>query len=199
MLNEAIPMDDYMVYCLTNTAEIKYLGERVLEYEIAKAKIFIDNGADGILIADDMAFNTGTFLPPYIMREMAFPIYKEMIKQIKEYKDLPVFLHTDGQIMDVMDDIVECGFDGIQSLQPSAGMDIAEVKEKYGDKLCLWGNIDLDYILCFAPENEVRENVRKTIKIAGKNSGFILSSCNILVDVIPPENVLAMYDEANKL
>lgn len=196
MLNEGIPMEDYMVFCLTNTEEINYLGYEVLKYEIQKAKIFINNGADAILIADDMAFNSGTFLPPHIMDEMAFPIYKEMIKQIKAYKNIPVFLHTDGMIMSVMDRIVDCGFDGLQSLQPSAGMDIKTIKEKYGDKLCLWGNIDLDYILCFGSVDEVKENVRKTIDIANKNSGFILSSCNVLVDIIPPENVVAMCEEA---
>lgn len=57
----------------------------------------------------------------------------------------------------VMDDLVECGFDGIQSLQPSAGMDIAS-----------------------------------------PGGGFILSTCNTMVDIIPPENILAMIDEAEK-
>ena len=111
---------------------------------------------------------------------------------------MPVFLHSDGNLNSVMDEIVNCGFDGIQSLQPSAGMDIQEIKEKYGDRLCLWGNIDLDYIMCFGSREEVKADVRRTIDIAGPGGGFILSTCNTMVDIIPPENIFAMMEEAEK-
>lgn len=198
MLNEMFPMEDYMVNCITYPEETHTISEKVIAYEIKKAKIFIDKGADGILIADDMAFNTGAFLPPYVMEENVYPFYKQMIQEIKAYKDVPVFIHSDGNLNKLMDDLVECGFDGIQSLQPSAGMDIAQIKEKYGDKLCLWGNIDLDYIMCFGSTDEVRADVRKTIEIASPGGGFILSTCNTMVDIIPPENILAMIDEAEK-
>lgn len=198
MLNEMFPMEDYMVYCLTNTEEMYKISEKVIAYEIKKAKLFIDKGADAILIADDMAFNTGVFLPPYIMEENVYPFYKKMIKEIKAYKDVPIFLHSDGNLNSVMDDIVECGFDGLQSLQPSAGMDIQEIKSKYGDKLCLWGNIDLDYIMCFGSTEEVKADVRKTIDIASPGGGFILSTCNTMVDIIPTANIFAMMEEAER-
>lgn len=198
MVNELIGMEDYMVYSLTNTEEIAELARKIMIYEVQKAKLFIDNGANGILLADDMAFNTGLLLPPYIMEEVAFPFYESMIREIKAYKDVPIVLHTDGNINMVLDRIVELGFDGIQSLQPSAGMDIKEVKEKYGDKLCLIGNIDLDYIMTFAPVEEVKQNVEETIRVAAKGSGFILSTCNTLVDIIPAENAFAMYETAEE-
>lgn len=198
MLNEMFPMEDYMVNCLTYPEETHMISEKVIAFEIKKAKLFIDRGADAILIADDMAFNSGVFLPPYVMEENVYPFYKQMVKEIKAYKDIPVFIHSDGNLNSVMDKLVECGFDGIQSLQPSAGMDIKEIKEKYGDKLCLWGNIDLDYVMCFGTEDEVRKDVRRTIEIASPGGGFILSTCNTMVDIIPPENVLAMIEEAEK-
>ncbi len=198
MLNEMFGMEDYMVYCMTNPDEIDSISAKVVEYEIEKAKLFIDNGAHAIFLADDMAFNSGTLLPPDVMDAIVFPYYKQMVKEIKAYKDVPIIIHTDGQIMDIMDRIVECGFDGIQSLQPSAGMDIKVIKEKYGDKLCLWGNIDLDYIMSFGTPDEVRQNVKETIDIAAKGSGFILSTCNTMVDVIPAENAIAMYQTAEE-
>lgn len=198
MLNEMFPMEDYMVYCLTNTEEMYQISQKVIAFEIKKAKLFIDKGADAILIADDMAFNTGVFLPPYIMEENVYPFYTQMIQEIKAYKDVPIFLHSDGNLNSVMDELVACGFDGLQSLQPSAGMDIREIKEKYGSRLCLWGNIDLDYIMCFGSQEEVRADVRKTIDIAAPGGGFILSTCNTMVDIIPPANIFAMMEEAEK-
>lgn len=199
MLNEMFDMEDYMVYCLTNTNEMKIITDKVMEYEIEKAKLFIDNGADAIFFADDIAFNTGTLLPPYIMDILVWPYYKKVVEEIKAYKNIPIVAHSDGQLMGVMDKYVECGFDGLQSLQPSAGMDIKEIKEKYGDKLCLWGNIDLDYIMSFAKPIEVKKVVRETIDIASVNSGFILSTCNSMLDSIPPQNVLAMMEESESL
>lgn len=198
MLDEMFPMEDYLVYCLTNTKEIKILGEKVMEHEILKAKLFIDNGADAILIADDIAFNSGPFLPPHIMDEIVYPFYKTAIKDIKKHKNIPVFFHSDGDLRKVMDRIVEVGFDGIHSLQPSAGMDIANIKRDYGDVLCLIGNIDLDYVLTFAQPQEVEETVKRTIDVAAPGGGYILSTCNTLIDSIPPENVLAMYKTAHE-
>lgn len=196
MLNEMMGMEDYLVYCLTNTEEIKALAEKVMDYEIAKAKLFLDHGADGILLADDMAFNTGLLLPPYIMEEVAFPFYERAVREIKAHKDVPIALHTDGNINIILDKIADLGFEAIHSLQPSAGMNIREVKEKYGNRLCLIGNIDLDYIMTFASASEVEKNVLDTIQAASMGSGFILSTCNTMVDMIPNENAAVMYETA---
>lgn len=198
MLNEMMGMEDYLVYCMTNTEEIKMLAEKVMVFELQKAKLFIDQGAHGIFVADDIAFNTGLFLPPYIMEEVAYPFYKELVTEIKKYKDIPVFMHTDGMINDALAAIAMCGFDGLHSLQPSAGMDIAKIKEEYGEKLCLMGNIDLDYIMTFASEEEVEKDVKRVLDIATLNSGFILSTCNILIDAIPVENAKKMYQVAGQ-
>lgn len=199
MLDEMFGMEDYMIYAMTNTNEMISIGEKVIEHEIAKAKLFIDNGADGVFFADDIAFNTGIFLPPKIMKQMVYPFYKEAVKQIKNYKDVPVFFHSDGYIMDALDIIVDSGFDGLQSIQPSAGMDIGEVKKRYGDILCLMGNIDLDQVMTFAEPNEVKRVVKETIDIAAHGGGFILSTCNTLINAIPPENALVMYNTADKI
>lgn len=194
MLDEMFPMEDYMEYTITNTEELAIISEKVIEYEIEKAKLFIDAGADGILMADDIAFNTGLFLPPRIMEKIVYPYYEKIIKEIKAYKDVPVFMHSDGDMNAIMDKIVELGFDGLQSLQPTARMDIAQIKEKYGDKLCLWGNIDLNYVMSYAPAEEVKQVVRDTVKVASPGGGFILSTCNVMIDCIPNENIWALVE-----
>jgi len=196
MLNEMFDMEDYMVYCMTNPDEMLMISDKVIEYEIEKAKLFLDAGADGIFLADDIAFNSGTLLPHHTMDRLVFPYYKEMIKQIKAYKDVPIVFHSDGNLNAVMEKIVDCGFDGLHSLQPSAGMDIGEIKRKYGDKLCLWGNLDLNYIMSFGTTEEVKETVRKTVEEAGYNSGFILATCNVMINSIPEQNILAMMEAA---
>lgn len=188
----ALGMEDYMCCSITDTEEVAIIADRITDYEIGRAKKFLDHGAEAILIADDIAFNSGLLLPPRIMEQLAYPFYKKMIRQIKAYKDVPVVLHTDGYICDALEKIVECGFDGLQSIQPSAGMDMARVKEQVGDRLCLIGNVDLNYLLPFGKPEEVTEEVKKLAEIAGPE-GFVLSTCNIITDAVPVENAKAMY------
>lgn len=80
----------------------------------------------------------------------------------------------------------------MQSLQPSAGMDIEKVKKEYGDQLCLIGNVDLNYLLPFGSPEEVTKEVKELVQKAGPE-GFVLSTCNILTDAVPVENAKAMY------
>lgn len=188
----ALGMEDYMCCCMTDTELVAQMAEKITAYEVGRAKKFLDHGAEAILIADDIAFNSGLLLPPRIMEQVAYPFYKRMITEIKAYKDVPVILHTDGYIYDALDKIVECGFDGLQSIQPSAGMDIGKVKQLVGDKLCLIGNVDLNYLLPFGTPDEVSAETKKLAEIAGP-TGFVLSTCNIITDAVPVENAKAMY------
>lgn len=198
MLNEMMGMEDYLIAAMTETDRIALLAEKVMEFEVAKAKLFLDKGADAILIADDMAFNTGLLLPPDVMEEAAFPFYKSMIAEIKKHRDVPVFLHSDGDMNEILGRIVELGFDGLHSLQPTANMDIEKIKKEYGSKLCLIGNIDLNYVLTFGTEDEVEANVAETIEKAYYDGGYMLSSCNCLISDIPDKNIFAMYRKAKE-
>lgn len=191
-LDWCLGMEDYMCYCMTDPELVAELARKIMDFEVERAKMFLDNGAEAILIADDIAFNTGLLLPPKTMEVVAYPFYKKAIQEIKKHKDVPVILHSDGYLYDAIPDIIECGFDAIQSLQPSAGMDIEKVKKEFGDQLCLIGNVDLDYLLPFGKPEEVDKEVKNLADKVG-TKGFILSTCNILTDAVPVENAKAMY------
>lgn len=191
-LDWCLGMEDYMCYCMTDPELVAQMAEKLMKFELARAKLFLDHGAEAILIADDIAFNTGLLLPPETMKVVAYPYYKMMIDGIKAHKDVPVIFHSDGYLYDELPNIIACGFDAIQSLQPSAGMDIAKIKEEFGDQICLMGNVDLNYLLPFGKPEEVREEVKKLVQIAGPE-GFILTTCNIITDAVPVENAKAMY------
>ena len=195
---DTIGFENYMEYTVLNTKEMEELTEKFITFEIEKAKKMIDLGADGVIICDDVAYNSGPFIAPKYMDILVYPYFKQMVKEIKKHKNVPVFLHTDGNLNTVFEKIIQCGFDGIQSLQPSAGMDIGEIKKRYGRNICLMGNIDLDHILPFGTVSEVRKNVLETIEKAAYGGGFILSSCNILTDAVTPENALEMYNAAEE-
>lgn len=102
-------------------------------------------------------------------------------------------LHTDGQITPLLDFIVDCGFDGLQSLEPTAGVDLALVKKKVGDKLCLMGNIDVAHVLTFGTKQEVYDAVKYAIKTAAPGGVFIVSAAN-MHPVIKVQNLRWMIE-----
>lgn len=106
--------------------------------------------------------------------------------------------HTDGMIMELLPKFIECGADGHQSIDPIAGMDLAIVKEKFGDKLTLWGNIDCANLMCFGTPDMVDAAVSQCMKAAAKGGGYIFGTCNSIVRDTKPENYLRMIKCAKK-
>ncbi|MBD3353660.1 MAG: hypothetical protein GF364_19405, partial [Candidatus Lokiarchaeota archaeon] len=90
------------------------------------------------------------------------------------------------------------GFHGVESLEPMAGMNLKHLKEKYGDKLCLIGNIDVSQLLPYGSREDVIKAVKKCIKDAAEGGGYILSPCTDLTDSCKLENVETMIAATKK-
>jgi uroporphyrinogen decarboxylase len=105
-----------------------------------------------------------------------------------------VIKHSDGNIMPILDMIVDTGIDGLNPLEPPAGMDIGRIKQRYGKRIALIGNIDCGYLLSQAPVDEVRKVTRETMRIAMPGGGFCLSSSNSIHSSVRPENFMAMIE-----
>ena len=88
-------------------------------------------------------------------------------------------------------DLLTLGMAGLHPIQPAA-MDIGEVKAKYGGRVCLLGNIDLDYTLTQGTPEEVDREVKERIAVAGGGGGYIITSANSLPNYCKTENVWAM-------
>jgi uroporphyrinogen decarboxylase len=188
-----IGFDNVMFWSLEAPHALATLAARAARFNADLAELSAQAGADVILVADDIAYNSGTFVSPHVMRTIFFPQFTWLVAEIKRRTNLPVFLHTDGNLNAVMDDLVACRFDGLQSLQPSAGMDIRAIKRRYGSQLCLMGNLDLDYLLPRGTPEEVAAEVRALARDLAPGGGWILSTCNTLSRMVPVANAAAMY------
>ena len=125
------------------------------------------------------------------------PGLARMVQEVKNRGAL-IFFHSDGNINSVLDDIAEVGFDGLHSMEPLAKMDIGSVKRKYGNRLCLLGNIDCSQTLCFSSVAKVAQETRHTIHEASHGGGHILSSSNSLHTGVRLENYLTMVATGRK-
>lgn len=145
-----------------------------------------------VLNPDDIAHNTGLLIHPKYLRKYVFPWYKK-IGDICRDKGIGFIFHSDGDCTEAMDDFIDCGFQGFHPIQPNA-MDIEAVKKKWGDKLCLIGNLNLDSTLTLGSPQDVRAEVYERIRTIGPGGGYMVASSNSVTDYVPIENMKAMFD-----
>lgn len=166
-------------------------------YSLEIISSFKKIGVDVMLIADDLGYSDGTFFNPTWYRENLFPIYNELIKEIKK-DNIYVMLHCDGNINNLISDIIEAGFDALNPLERKANMSLKRLREKFGNKLTLSGNVDSSTTLVFGSENDVKEETIKCMLDGGMNGSYILSSDHSFHYDIPNKNIFTMIDTCKK-
>ncbi|MEM1510328.1 MAG: uroporphyrinogen decarboxylase family protein [Thermofilaceae archaeon] len=154
-------------------AIIGYYTRIAIEY----GKAAIDEGADAIQLCVDYGNKNGPWLPPALFRRFVKPALRQHVDAFKK-KGAFVVLHSDGNITPLLPDIVEAGVDAYQGIDVTAGMSLKEVKEKFGDKLCLVGNVD-PRVLEFGTFGDVEREVERCLTEGGKEGYILSASANI--------------------
>ena len=150
-------------------------------------KDFIEYEPDIILLGDDIAFGQGTFISPQKMKEIFFP---EM-KKVADICSCPWIYHSDGNLMPVMDSLLNLGMRGLHPIEPYGTMDIEKVKEQYGDRIVPAGNLDMN-LISRGKVTDIEREVKHLFEKVGHNGGWILSSSNSIDSGANIENVKAM-------
>jgi uroporphyrinogen decarboxylase len=173
------------------------LAELVNDYKIRLMRRAIREGADAIVSGDDYATAHGLMMSPAHFRQFILPYLKRSIDAAHEM-GVPFIKHTDGNIWSIMDMMVDANIDAIDPIEPLAGMDIGEVKARYGDRIAVIGNVDCSIVLTQGTREEVEEAVKETIAKASPGGGHILASSNSIHPAVKPENYVAMVEAARK-
>jgi uroporphyrinogen decarboxylase len=173
------------------------LAEMVIDYKIRLMRRAIREGADAVVSGDDYANQHGTVISPQHFRQFVLPYLKRSIDAAHD-EGVPFIKHTDGNIWAILDDLVQAGIDALDPIEPAAGMDIGEVKAKYGDRIAVIGNVDCSFVLTRGTVEEVEEAVKETIAKASPGGGHILASSNSIHPAVKPENYKAMVEAARK-
>jgi len=181
----------------TNDRGIHRFIEKLTDFSIAVGKEFIDRGVDAIWIPDDMGYIHGPMLSPELFRKFIIPYLKKMVTAFKS-RGVKVLLHNDGQLMPIMDDLVDSGIDAIHPLERAANMSLETMKKKYGDKLTLIGNVDSKTALQHGSFDEIRNQVLDCLKVAASGGGYILASDHSIHEGIPSANAKFMFEVAKK-
>ncbi len=144
-----------------------------------------------VCAVDDMAYSQGPMISPAMLRKHILPWYRKIASQCHE-TDRLFFMHSDGDLTTLIDDLIDLGVDALHPIDPTA-MDIVEVKRRWGDRLCLFGNVDLE-LLRTGSADEVRARVRDLLYQVAPGGGYGVGSGNSVPAWARLENYNAMRE-----
>ena len=169
--------------------EAKVEAQRMVDEALKRAERCAKHGGiDGLALCEDYCFNRGPFLSPDMFAEVVTPY---LGKAIKGYRELGLYAikHTDGNIMPILDQLVETNPHALHSLDPQAGIDIAEIKNRIGDRIALIGNVNCG-LLQSGTDEQCIESARYALRHGMPNGGYIFSTSNCVYTGMP----LARYE-----
>ena len=175
--------------------EVHKLYNRLTDYYIrliqrAKEEI----GADGFFLSDDLGSQKAPLVSPYIFETFLKPCYKRLVDAAHEM-GVHIWLHTCGNVLPFMEDFIEIGFDVIHPIQKRT-MDAAQVAAKYGDRICILAGFDVQRVIPYGTEEDVRNEVRWLIDTYRRPDGrFMLTMGNGATEDWRVSCLDALYEE----
>ena len=165
----------FTIKVMRRSADVAQLLRHVEALNRRLIRRAIDLGADGIVIADDIAYQRGLLLPPDRMKELFLP---SLARQTEACHSIgfPVFFHSDGNLDAILEDIAGSGFDGLQGIEAAAGMDLAAIKARFGHRLCLWGNLDPTSLVEELSAEAIDARVGAVLASGARDGGLIFGT-----------------------
>ena len=188
-------MEEFAYRMADEPEKLKAEADRLVDEMLSSMEKFAaanagPGGLDGFALCSDYCTNNGPFMSPNQFSEFVAPY---LAKLVKGYRDMGFYVikHTDGNIMPILDQLVQTEPHALHSLDPQGGVDIGEVKRLAGDKVCLIGNVSCP-LLHTGTVEQVVEATRYALRKGMPGGGYILSSSNCIHLGIPLENYETM-------
>jgi len=188
-MQQLVGFENLLVALTLQTPEVYRLRDDLLEFNLKWLDKWLQNDYQGIHFADDWGSQDNLLIPPALWRAFFKPVYKEMFSKVKN-RGLDVWFHSDGNILEIMPDIIELGVD-VLNCQASV-MDMNKLK-KYAGEIAFRTDIDRQQVLPFVSPREVKEYVFRLFHNLGTPDGGIIA-CGEISEDVPLENIRAMYE-----
>lgn len=197
----AIPDGNEMyefAYAIADNREaVKERAAQMAERAIKRNKRLAEAGVDCLILCSDYCYNSGPFLSPAMFEEFIQPYLYKIIDEARKL-GLYTIKHTDGNIMPILNQLVECRPHALHSLDPQAGVDIKVVKELVGDKVCLCGNVNCA-LMQTGTDEEVIQSAEYALTYGKPGGGYIFCTSNVPFKGLPPERYRLILDVWKRL
>jgi uroporphyrinogen decarboxylase len=181
----------FLVACIEQPDLVDALIEKCVNQSIQVVQIAADLGAEVAFSGDDIADNRGSLVSPRLWERLFLPHFRRWVAAIHGC-GLYYWKHTDGNIMKLIDGLVDAGIDGIDPIDPLGNMDLALIKQRYGARVAIKGNVDCANLLVSGTEAAVEAAVKACIRTAGLGGGYACSSSNSIHSGVRPDLYRAM-------
>ena len=185
-------VENFSIALYDNPDFVKELLEMYFSWSEVVAAHVCSLGFDIYISTDDMAFKSAPYFSPAVFRDLVLPYYRRLAEKIT----LPWIIHSDGNILPFLEDLLSLGISGIHPNEKGA-VNIKQMKDEYGKRVCLLGNVDLN-LLGNGTVEEVKDEVRWLLREIAPGGGYIMTSGNSLAGYCIPENVMAMVETLAK-
>lgn len=186
---ETVGMEEFLVRMITEPAFVRRAIAVYTSRSLAYIRALLEAGCHAVMTTDDYSGNKGPFMGPQRFREFIRPAIARQVETA--HRAGGYFIkHTDGNVWEILDDLIATGIDGWHGIQPNIGMDLARLKERYGERLCFFGGLNCE-TLVEGTTAQARQEVAYAIRHAGPGGGLVIATGNVLQPGVKLANYLA--------
>jgi uroporphyrinogen decarboxylase len=185
-------MEEFLMDFIDHPGFVAELFEALTDLYLKVVDRIAEYDFDGIRFGDDWGAQSGMIMGAAYWRKLIKPGLKKIFERARDH-DLTVMVHADGDIFEVIPDLIEMGVQILNPIQPET-MNIVEIKREYGRHLCLNGGISTQFTLPFGSPQEIRDEVQACLRYLGKGGGFFISPAKAIRPEVPMENAAVLID-----
>lgn len=186
--------EEFLMDMAQETEASQILMDRVSEAVAAHLKHLAARGTDIVGFGEDVGNQNALMMSPRLWRSQIKPRFARIVRAAKAANpDVLFFYHSDGQIEEIIPDLIEIGVDILNPVQPEC-MDPAAIKRKYGGRLAFWGAVGTQTTMPHDTPEQVRACVHTLFETVGKGGGFVCAPSHVLEPEVPWENIEAFVD-----
>ena len=186
-------MENLLIDMYESEEFVEALLEKITGYNLRIINEVLKYDFDGFYFGDDYGQQRGMIMGPVLWRKFIKPCLAKTFEPIKR-KNIPIMLHSCGDIELILPDLIEIGLDVYQTVQPEI-YNLTTLKNKYGDDLCFYGGISTQKTLTFVKPDELKSIIQETVKTMNIKGGYICAPTHQVQADVPPENIMTMIEQ----
>jgi uroporphyrinogen decarboxylase len=195
--------DEFLVRLAVDPPFADRLLEKLTEAVVADLGLYlraVGPYLEAVGFGDDFGVQGGLQISPAMFRQRIKPHLARIYAAAHSGSRAKVFLHSCGSVVELIEDFIQIGVDILNPVQTSAaGMEPEGLKARFGERIAFWGGgADVQRILPLGTPEEVRRDVRRRLEVLAPGGGYVFAPIHNLQADVPPENMVAMYEEAAK-
>jgi uroporphyrinogen decarboxylase len=187
-------LDNLLCDFLVDPSMAEACLDRIAGMKYQMAARYAVSGVDVIIFGDDIGTERGMMISPDTWRQWLKPRLKKAIQAAKDVNpDVLCYYHSDGDIQLIIDELIECGIDILNPVQPEC-MDPVKVYNQYKDRISLWGCIGTQTTMPFGTVDDVYNTVQQLLDVCRNDGRLVLAPTHVLEPEVPLENIEAFVN-----